>query len=188
VGDFQVATGGGFWVAIRVLPVGYTFVRPHERGKKHRDIIYRSRSALRSLYTVTSEAAQGAAKSSWFQFERDVHSLMAALGFTVEHVAASRTGDKGVDIIATKGSDFDQVYWFIQCKCYAPTHKVDPGKIREMKGVLSDQPHGTRGMIVTTSTFTSGAINEARGADIRLVDGREFVQLIAKTKSDRQGH
>ena len=159
------------------VPVGYTFVKPHERGKKHREVIYRSRSALNSLYNIVADVTPGEARPLWFQFERDVHNLMSSLGFTVEHVSASRSGDRGVDVFALKGNDFEQVQWVIQCKCYAPSHKIDPSKIREMRGVLTDYPHGTRGMIVTTSSFTSGAIEEAKKASIRLVDGVEFLRL-----------
>ena len=163
------------------IPSGYTFVRQHERGGKKREVIYRSRSALNLLYTLSTDQLAGS-RPEWFKFERDVYSLMSALGFRVQHVAASKSGDKGVDIYATKGSDFDLVNWVIQCKCYAPTHKVNPSKIREMKGVLSDYPHGTRGMIVTTSSFTSGALEEAKAAEIRLVDGAEFVGLVESAR------
>ncbi|MDD1652861.1 MAG: restriction endonuclease [Methanomicrobiales archaeon] len=123
------------------IPSGYTFVRQHERGGKKREVIYRSRSALNLLYTLSTDQLAG-----------------------------------------SRRSDFDLVNWVIQCKCYAPTHKVNPSKIREMKGVLSDYPHGTRGMIVTTSSFTSGALEEAKAAEIRLVDGAEFVGLVESAR------
>jgi hypothetical protein len=156
------------------VPTGFTFVRPHERGQKGRQIIYRSRSALRSLYQV-DPAADGAPKQvEWFAFERDVQGLMKALGFTVEHVAASRSGDEGVDLLASKGADLDESRWIIQCKCYAPKNKVGPSVIRELVGTLKAQSAGTRGMVVTTSTFTSGARELAQSEGIRLMDGAEF--------------
>ena len=160
------------------VPMGFTFVRPHLRGKGQNEVIYKSRSALQSLY-MTDVGVAGETKSiDWFQFERDVYDLMAGLGFLVKHVAASRHGDNGVDIYATKGSDFDRVNWVIQCKCWKPSRKVYPSTIRELCGVLSEQPHGTRGMVVTTSSFSSGSRAQAHTADIRLVDGEEFTRLI----------
>lgn len=159
------------------LQEGYTFVGPHERGKTKRETIYRSRSALRSLYHESTSL--NGQPILWFQFERDVHKLMESLGFDVEHISASRRGDDGVDLYATKGSDFDQVNWIIQCKCWHPRRKVSPNVVRELVGVLAGYPQGTRGMIVATCSFSSGAIESAKAANIRTVDGPEFVALTA---------
>ena len=125
------------------VPDGCTFVRPHERGKIKREVIYRSRSALQLLYAV-SEDATSPGSPRWFQFERDVYHLMAALGFTVEHIAASRHGDKGVDIYATKGTDLDRINWVIQCKCLHPKRHIPPGTIRELEGALNEYPRNQR--------------------------------------------
>ncbi|QDU05709.1 Restriction endonuclease [Gimesia chilikensis] len=159
------------------VPEGYTFVRPHERGKEKRDIIYRSRSALRSLYTA-SPLQSSHSQVRWFQFELDVQTLMQRLGFAVEHVAASRRGDNGVDVYATKGVDLEAVHWIIQCKCWNPKRKVSPSVVRELAGTLTRYPSGTRGMIVTTSGFTAGAVQEANDHEIRLMDGEEFSQRV----------
>jgi len=158
------------------LPQGYTFVRPHERGTVQRQVIYRSRSALRTLFEG-KEASQNSNQVEWFQFERDVREAIAALGFSVEHVSAARSGDEGVDLYATKGNDFDAVNWIIQCKCYAPTRKVGPAVVRELLGALESYPRGTRGMIVTTSDFSSDARRLAQDKDVRLVNGPEFLKL-----------
>jgi restriction system protein len=99
---------------------------------------------------------------------------MESLGFTVEHVSLSRRGDRGIDLIAKKGADLDEVVWIVQCKNYSPKHKVGPNIVRELIGALSNCDQGTRGMIVTTSSFTSGAKEEAARANIRLVDGKEL--------------
>jgi hypothetical protein len=159
------------------MPTGYTFVRPHERGKVHRDVIYRSRSALQLLYTVASEESTGG-PSQWFRFEKDVYRLMEAFGFDVQHIAASKRGDRGVDVYATKGRDLEQVNWVIQCKCYGPKHPVGPNIIRELIGTLQGYPRGTRGMVVTTSRFTSGAVAAGEAEQIRLIGGEEFVSLL----------
>jgi hypothetical protein len=159
------------------VPSGYTFVRPHERGREKREVIYRSRSALRSLFAPDSEI-DASTSVKWFEFERDVRSLLAALNFTVEHIAASRRGDRGVDVFARKGADLDEVCWIIQCKCWSPSRKVGPDVVRELVGALVPYPPGTRGMIVTTSGFTSGARTEAEARNIRLMDGAEFLQRV----------
>ena len=161
------------------IPKGYTFVRPHERGRKARDVVYRSRSALQCLFQVTATTSPaGGARDAWFQFERDVHRLMALLGFDVEHVAASGRGDRGVDVYATKGADLDEVAWVVQCKAFGPRHKVGPHIVRELVGTLAEYPQGTRGMLVTTSSFTPDTIELARRHHIRLMDGEEFGRLL----------
>lgn len=103
---------------------------------------------------------------------------MDALGFAVEHIAASRNGDGGIDVYATRGHDLDEMNWVIQCKCWHPKRKIPPSVIRELVGVLAGYPHGTRGMVITTSTFSSGAIESAKEANIRLIDGSEFAELV----------
>ncbi len=161
------------------VPTGYTFVRPHERGKKSRDTIYRSRSALQSLYqAINPETGRSEKPAEWFQFERDVQTVMKKLGFETEHVAASHRGDHGVDVYATKGRDLDAISWVIQCKCYSPNRKVQPSTVRELLGALEECPRGTRGMIVTTSTFTSGARRRAEETNIHLIEGEEFTRLL----------
>jgi hypothetical protein len=156
------------------VPKGFTFVRPHERGQKERKVIFRSRSALRALYDVEPSREGRAGAPNWFKFERDVQTLMRTLGFSVEHVAASRNGDQGIDVLAVKGEDLDEVRWLIQCKCFSPKNKVGPAVIRELLGTLKPQRAGTRGMVVTTSTFTEGARELAGAEGIRLMDGAEF--------------
>jgi len=161
------------------VPQGHTFVRPHDRGGKKRDIIYRSRSALHCLYrAVPSKSDIPQEATEWFRFEKDVQALMERLGFEVEHVAASRRGDQGVDVYARKGVDLEEICWVIQCKCYAPKHRVGPGAVRELLGTLQGYPSGTRGMLVTTSSFSSGARVQAKAANIRLIDGDEFIRLL----------
>ncbi|HYV34760.1 MAG TPA: restriction endonuclease [Gemmataceae bacterium] len=114
----------------------------------------------------------------WFQFERDVYSLMGALGFSVQHVSAAKAGDGGVDVYASKGDDLEEVNWVIQCKCWR--RKVGPSVVQNLIGALADYPAGTRGMIVTTSMFTRQANEKADKHNIRLMDGTEFLERINK--------
>jgi hypothetical protein len=161
------------------VPEGRTFVRPHRRGDHEREIVYRSRSALQSLFEAVA-APDGEQGDQWFQFERDVQALLADLGFTVEHVAAPGRGDRGVDLIATKGRDLDAVSWVVQCKCYAPKHRVGPVVIRELVGALESAPRGSKGMVVTTSSFTHQARQVAVEHGIRLMDGAEVGERLRR--------
>ena len=160
------------------VPRGYTFVRPHRRGgkaEKERQRIYRSRSASMILYRSLVKAPPGT-RPAWFDFEKDVAALMVSKGLEVVHQAASRNGDGGVDIYAhDKAND---IVWAIQCKCYAPQRKIGPGIVRELFGSLHRYPEGTRGMVVTTSSLTYGALKEASALSIEVIDGDRFATLI----------
>ena len=106
---------------------------------------------------------------------------MAAMEFTVEHIAALRYGNNGIEIYATKGCEPDRANWIVQCRCWYPKRKVPANAIRELADVLAGYPDGTRGTVVTTSRFSPGAIEAATAVNIRLVDGEEFRALV---KSD----
>ena len=157
------------------VPPGHTFVRAHNRGNDSAWVIYRSRSALRSLYASAEDLPPGT--SEWFSFERAVMKFMQNQGFEVTHHSLARNGDEGVDLRATKGKDLDLVMWAIQCKCYRAGRPVGTDAVRELIGALSAEPSGTRGMLVTSSHFTSGAKELAAQHNIRLLDGPEFAQL-----------
>ena len=107
------------------IPAGYTFVRPHERGRAQREVVYRSRSALQSLYDTVPQARGEASPTAWFNFERDMRTLLESMEFAVQHVSAPDRMDCGVNLYATKGEGLDLENWIVQCKCYG-SHKVSP--------------------------------------------------------------
>jgi hypothetical protein len=154
------------------LKTGYTFVRPHVRGGLiHREHVYRSRSALAALYT--GELVQGGGGTvEWFKFERDVRALMLARGLEVEHLSAHRNGDGGIDVYAWNPTT--SATFAVQAKCWSKP--VGPEVVRELAGSLNRYPAGTVGIIVTTSRFTSGAVEEARAQGIELIDGTNFLK------------
>ena len=80
-------------------------------------------------------------------------------------------------MFATKGNDLELVNWVIQCKCYAPSRKVDRSVVHELVGVLAEYPHGTRGMVVTTSDFSADARKTAATAGVRLMSDAEFATI-----------
>jgi HJR/Mrr/RecB family endonuclease len=94
----------------------------------------------------------------------------------VEHISASRRGDRGVDVYARRADAHGEECWVIQCKCWSPRRKVGPSVIRELIGALAAYPPGTRGMVVTTSSFTSGAKELAETNSVRLMDGAGFLK------------
>jgi hypothetical protein len=149
-----------------IVPEGFTFVRPHRRGDAAQERIYRSRSALQCLQAL-KPIAGSSTRDSWFTFELKVREWLAGNGFHVEHLAASRNGDGGVDIQAVKGSE----HLLIQCK-YWHGQNVGPNVIREMLGTLQTFPAGSKGVIVTSSELTSVA------KDLAVEHGIQFIERV----------
>jgi hypothetical protein len=152
------------------VPPGFTFVRPHERGAGQRDTVYRSRSALSCLFDDVDPGTSGPMTDGWFEFERRVERWLASHGFTIQHKRPTLRGDGGVDVFATKGEGFEEVSWVVQCKRYRRNKVLGPNVVREIIGALRAYPSGTRGLIVATCRFSSGARQLASGAAIKLMD------------------
>jgi hypothetical protein len=163
------------------LPLGYTFVRPHERGglpHVERTRIYRSRSASLMLFEAVDPGPNTRAPE-WFKFERDCAEVLRQRGMTVVHHAANaKDGDGGMDLYCVDENGDKLV---VQCKCWAFARTIGPEVVRELAGTmrLVDANSGStsRGMIITTTRFSQGAQLAARELGIELVDGETFVQI-----------
>lgn len=160
------------------VPDGYTFIKPHERGHLKREVIYRSRSALQSIYEAEVYSGDGIIPD-WFKFETDVAALMKNMKYEVEHVSRGRNGDSGIDVYAFRTDSSGDENWIIQCKCYSK-QKVGPSEIRELLGTLAAQKAPAKGMLVTTSEFTEGARELARNMGVSTIDGKEFLAMLDK--------
>jgi len=115
-------------------------------------------------------------------FERMLVSLFLAMGYggSVEEAgrALGRTGDNGVDgVIDQDPLGVDQIY--VQAKRYADGNSIGPGDIRDFFGALNLK-RAQKGIFVTTSSFTSSAIETAQqlGTRIVLIDGNELTDLM----------
>lgn len=171
-----------------VLPAGFTFVSPHWRGHRSRQVVYRSRTALNALYTKIETKGLPSSRPLWFQFEVDVKNLLSSLGFQAEHCSATRRGDDGVDVFASKQEHGILKHWLVQCKCYAPKNKVGPRIVRELIGSLADENEDIepRGMVVTTSSLTSGAKKLAEKHGIEWIEGDKFQSLLSKIRDSKR--
>lgn len=91
------------------------------------------------------------------KFEQLVAELFRAKGYDIE--IGRGTKDGGIDIRAFQRSDIGSLLTLIQCKRYAPNHKVRVDAVRQLYGVVN-RDNATAGLIVTTSTFTRDAQSE----------------------------
>jgi restriction system protein len=85
--------------------------------------------------------------------------------------------DGGIDVVADNKKEFTGGRVAIQAKCYAPGHKVAIAEVREMAGSIS-QREFHKGIIITTSGYTSAARDEAARLGIELYDGERLLWLL----------
>ena len=124
----------------------------------------------------------GAAPPSFF--ERLIVKLLVEMGYGGSVVGAGkalgRSGDGGVDgVIDQDALGLDRVY--IQAKRYGPGNNVGPGAVRDFFGSL-DRFRATKGLFVTTSSFTADAVETAAQLSKRivLIDGGTLSSLMVR--------
>lgn len=89
------------------------------------------------------------------RFEELVAELLRAQGF--ESTLTPRTRDGGRDILAARSDALGSLLYLVECKRYARDRKVGVELVRAIHGVTQAE-RATKGVIVTTSSFTRGAL------------------------------
>jgi restriction system protein len=117
-------------------------------------------------------------------FERLIVNLLLSMGYggsaTDAGRALGRSGDDGIDgVIDQDALGLDRVY--IQAKRYAEGNNIGAGAIRDFFGSL-DRHKATKGLFVTTSTFSPSASETANFLSKRLVlvDGEQLARLMIR--------
>ena len=109
-------------------------------------------------------------------FERLCQLLLRRAGFT-EVKVTGRSGDGGIDGYGVLRSGLLSENVLFQCKRYQSS--VGPSVVRDFRGAM--QGRTTRGIILTTGTFTSESKKEAvrDGAPpVELIDGERLCDLL----------
>ena len=114
--------------------------------------------------------------------ERVVVDLLIAMGYGSGDEASGqvtgKSGDGGIDgTIREDALGLDEVY--IQAKKYAADNTVGEGDLRNFAGAI-DAAGTTKGVFVTTSTFTKAAKNYLMKSPKRivLIDGQQLAHLL----------
>lgn len=116
-------------------------------------------------------------------FERLIPFVVRALGYGTDREdnlkPTQRSGDKGIDgIVWQDALGFDRVY--LQAKRYSEGNNVGAPEVQAFSGALG-QFRATRGIFITTSTFTTGARAVARDTahyTLILIDGQRLASLM----------
>jgi hypothetical protein len=118
------------------------------------------------------------------QFEELVAEIWSRLGYEVELTA--RTRDGGRDVVAVKRAEAE-VRFLIECKRYAPSHKVGVHLVRALFGVLHHE-RANKAILATTASFTRGAIEFVEShrwlLELRDYDGIRDWQAASEAGSD----
>ncbi len=109
-------------------------------------------------------------------FEEVVLDVLVALGYGGSKPDAAervgRSGDGGIDgVIREDTLGLEAIY--VQAKKWAPERGIGPREIREFLGALQDV-EATKGIFITTSSFSTEARDLARRRRIVLIDGLEL--------------
>ena len=96
--------------------------------------------------------------TSVYKFEKIIGNLFSKKGY--HSFITSKTGDKGADIIADDGNESIA----IQAKCYSFDNSVGVDSIKEVLWGMREYKCD-RGIVVTSSSFTSSAIQSANKYD-----------------------
>jgi restriction system protein len=94
----------------------------------------------------------------WRKWEEIIAAAYREAGYSV--VLTPRSGDRGRDIIATKG-DLFSVRYFAQVKAYGLGNLVTLEQVHSMLGVLASAHNVSKGIITATSDFAPGVPRQA---------------------------
>jgi restriction system protein len=159
-----------------------TFADSPEKASTPDEIL---RNAHRTLTNALSaELIDRVQKATPAFFERLIVDLLLAMGYGGTSEEAGRAlgqgGDGGVDgVIDQDPLGVDQIY--VQAKRYSEGNNIAAGAIRDFFGALSLKK-AQKGIFVTTSAFSSAAVQTARdlGSRIVLIDGLQLAKLMIR--------
>lgn len=116
--------------------------------------------------------------SDGIKFEEHIAELLKLMEF-VDVKRVGKPSDRGVDIEAYEEDAFGyKTKYIVQCKFYDEGSVSSP-EMQKFVGAMSIH-NASRGIFVTSSTFTKEAIEIASQNNITLIDGHKLNELIKK--------
>lgn len=109
----------------------------------------------------------------WASFEDLVARILRAKGFTTQ--VTQPTSDGGVDVIAQREEPLLRGKYVVQCKNWR--NPVGVGAVRDLYGVVTHE-RASKGILITTSSFTQAAVEFANGKPLELIDGEQWNELL----------
>ena len=107
--------------------------------------------------------------STGTQFELYLSNLFKELNYKTKH--NGKAGDQGADLILKKN---DMIY-VVQAKYYSG--KLSNTPVQEIVGAMKYY-NANQGVVITNSSFTSGAEELAKANNVILIDGKDLKKLV----------
>jgi restriction system protein len=174
--DGEAGTAEAADIAEVVLPVAESPLTPDEVMRQ---------AHVRIEASLAEEILQRVRSGTPAFFEKTVVRLLVTMGYggsvtDLDKALVGKSGDDGMDgVIDQDPLGLDRVY--VQAKRYADGNTVGAGAIRDFFGSLN-LFKATKGLFVTTSTFTTSARETADRLGIRivLIDGIQLAKLMIR--------
>lgn len=115
------------------------------------------------------------------QFEQLCKMVIERAEQTRELELTPFRGDGGIDIQAIIDRQLFHARLGVQAKQFSASSTVGPPAIQRFKGALLDQEYHI-GTVITTSRFTSGAVESAERSYIRLIDGDRLAEIMLQSE------
>jgi len=106
-------------------------------------------------------------------FEDLIERLLLKMGFQTQ--GRKRAADGGIDIVAVSSLPLLGGRYIIQCKRYA--NSVSSPIVRDLYGVVSAEK-ANKGILITTSSFTTDAVEFAKDKQLELIDRAKLLKLL----------
>jgi hypothetical protein len=157
-------------IALSEAPKWIEFSRRHKLAMesinhRNRQILYLKKELRRNLNLLINHGSPR-------EFEVLVAELFEKMGGKCTLTPPSRDGGK--DIIV----ELTNIKYYIECKLFSRENKVGRPLIQKLAGVIATEK--TKGLFVTTSSYTEGAIEYAAKAGIELWNFNKLAELIAE--------
>jgi len=108
-----------------------------------------------------------------YEFEEFVAKVWDGMGYQTEVTQGAQ--DRGIDVVAEKAEPYNKKK-LIQAKRNGDGNKVSAPTVRKCSGLKHDSGVDEV-LVVTTTSFTSQAHEEADKYNVKLIDGKKLLQL-----------
>ena len=152
--------------------------KEREAARKRKQSEHDSKLLIARLWQwLWKEDTADLGKISPGEFEQLVARLYERMGYEVRPTQQSRDG--GVDLYAKRARDAGTEEIAVECKHY-PNRTVGVVPLRALYGVVTSQPQLTRGVLVTSGSFSRDACKFVDGKRMDLIAGERLCELLTK--------
>ena len=121
---------------------------------------------------LTSRKSRLSSSQKGLTFEHKCMEVIQSMGFSTQ--STKIVADGGIDIIAFSNQPLTRGRYIIQCKNWRKP--VGAPIVRDLYGVVASD-NAVKGILISSSGFTSSAINFAKDIRLELIDGHQLDYL-----------